>query len=352
MSFALQKVLPWQAELLQSLLTRHAENTLPHALLVHGMTGVGKVQFARTLANSLLCEAKLPSGLACGKCAACGWFAARNHPDYREVAPAAQLEDEADTAASESTDGEATTTEKIEKKSELIVVDQIRALSEFISLTSHRNGFRVLLLQPAEAMNPAAANALLKTLEEPPSRTTIILVTHRLGRLMATITSRCQQVLIPNPGADIAQAWLAAQGIENPALLLAQVGGAPLAALEVAEPDMQKIRREFLGVLSNLNADHLAAAAKWEKLEKPELVRLFGYLHTWVCDLITVRATGVAQFHPDQLSQLQAIGKRASLPRIFVYESTLRQQRRSIMHPLNPRLLLEQLLLSYRQAVQ
>ncbi len=140
--------------------------------------------------------------------------------------------------------------------------------------------------------------------------------------------------------------------LDNPELLLAQVGGAPLAALEIADADLQKVRREFLAVLSDLNADHLAAAAKWEKLEKPELARLFSYLHTWVCDLIVVRATGAAQFHPDQLRGLEAIGKHANLPRLFRYESELRQQRRSIMHPLNARLLLEQLLLSYRQAVQ
>jgi DNA polymerase III subunit delta' len=348
MSVLLQSVLPWQVSLLQNLLDRHAENKLPHALLVHGMKGVGKVQFARTLANSLLCEDKQTSGLACGKCAACGWFAASNHPDYREVAPASEADDEADTA----TDAEPAAAEKVEKKSNQIAVDQIRALSDFVTLTSHRNGFRVLVLYPAEAMNAAAANALLKTLEEPPARTAIILVTHQIGRLMATITSRCQQVLIAKPSADMAQAWLSAQGIDNAQLLLAQVGGAPLAALEIADPDLQKNRREFLSVLADINADHLAAAAKWEKLEKPELARLFSYLHTWVCDLITVRATGAAQFHPDQLRGLQDIGKHANLPRLFRYESELRQQRRSIMHPLNARLLLEQLLLSYRQAVQ
>jgi DNA polymerase III subunit delta' len=344
----LQSVLPWQTELLQSLLTRHAENKLPHALLVHGMKGVGKVQFAQTLAKSLLCEDQQSTGLACGKCVACGWFAANNHPDYREIAPASELDDDAET----SVDADTAVAEKVEKKSTQIAVDQIRALSDFMTLTSHRNGFRVLVLYPAEAMNIAAANALLKTLEEPPARTAIILVTHQLGRLVATITSRCQQVLIAKPTAAAAQAWLAAQGLDNPELLLAQVGGAPLAALEIADADLQKVRREFLAVLGDLNADHLAAAAKWEKLEKPELARLFGYLHTWVCDLIVVRATGAAQFHPDQLRGLEAIGKHANLPRLFRYESELRQQRRSIMHPLNARLLLEQLLLSYRQAVQ
>ena len=348
MSVPLQLVLPWQAELLQGLLARHAEKKLPHALLVHGMKGVGKVQFARTLANSLLCEATLANGFACGKCSACGWFAASNHPDYREVAPASEAEDDAETSA----DAEPATAEKVEKKSNQIAVVQIRALSDFVTLPSHRNGFRVLVLYPAEAMNSAAANALLKTLEEPPARTAIILVTHQLGRLMATITSRCQQVLIAKPSFDIAQAWLSAQGVDSAPLLLAQVGGAPLAALEIADPDLQKNRREFLSVLSDLNADHLAAAAKWEKLEKPELARLFGYLHTWVCDLIIVRATGAVQFHPDQLSGLLSIGKHANLVSLFHYESELRQQRRSIMHPLNARLLLEQLLLSYRQAVQ
>ena len=120
----------------------------------------GKIEFARAMAQSLLCESP-ESGIACGKCPACGWFREGNHPDFRELLPESMSDDDIDTDA--PVDPEA----KEKKKSKEIKIEQIRDIAAFMTLTTHRAGFRVLLVHPAEAMNPAAANALLKGLEEP-----------------------------------------------------------------------------------------------------------------------------------------------------------------------------------------
>lgn len=333
-------VLPWQESTLRELLDRR--DTLPHALLLYGRTGIGKVDFARTLAQSLLCESP-DRGVACGTCPACKWFADGNHPDYRELFPEA-LGDDADESA-EDADPDA----REKKKSKEIKIEQIRALSDFMTLSTHRDGFRVLLVHPAEAMNLAAANALLKTLEEPPPRTAILLVTDSIGRLLATIKSRCQRVMAPVPSTEEAMAWLTAQGLSEPSIALAQAGGAPLDAIAFADPEYQRQRIQFIGALADANADYLATAQAFEKGDLPSVMT---WLQTWVSDLALSRLTGSVRYHPDQKAAISRFATRLDLPALFRYESQLRQARRSVHHPLNARLLLEQLLLSYSQAIR
>jgi len=158
-------VLPWHKTELERLIG--GKGRLPHALLMHGRQGIGKLLFARALAQSLLCENPASSGLACGRCAACGWFDSANHPDFRLIEPASLTE------PTEDEDGR-------EKKASLqIIIEQIRELADFINISSHRGGPKVVLIHPAEALNPHAANALLKSLEEPPAGVHFLMVAHR-----------------------------------------------------------------------------------------------------------------------------------------------------------------------------
>ena len=252
--------------------------------------------------------------------------------------------------SAEDTDTEApdTAEDKEKKKSKQITVDQIRELANFMTLSTHRDGFRILLLHPAEALNANAANSLLKTLEEPPPRTLILLVTDQIGRLLATIRSRCQRLLLPAPDEANAVAWLQAQGIADAEVALGAAGGAPLAAMAFADAQYQSQRKAFVQVLAAADADHLAAA---QTFEKSELVNLMTWLQTWVGDVALSRLTGEVRFHRDQAAAISRIAKRIDLPALFRYESQLRQARRTIHHPLNPRLLLEQLLISYSNAI-
>lgn len=333
-------ILPWHRAALTELLARR--ETLPHAMLVYGRQGIGKIEFARAMAQSLLCESP-ESGIACGKCPACGWFREGNHPDFRELLPESMSDDDIDTDA--PVDPEA----KEKKKSKEIKIEQIRDIAAFMTLTTHRAGFRVLLVHPAEAMNPAAANALLKTLEEPPPHTVILLVTDRIGRLLATIRSRCQRLMVPSPDEATALQWLKAQGIADAPTALAQAGGAPLDAIAFADNNYQAERIAFVRVLSDSNADYLAAAQAFEKADP---VSVITWLQTWVSDLVLSRFTGDVRHHRDQKVALSRIATRVNLPALFRYESQLRQARRSINHPLNARLLLEQLLISYSNAIR
>jgi len=191
--------LPWHREGLERLMNR--QGRLPHALLVSGRPGIGKVEFARSLGRSLLCESPIDR-LACGQCPSCHWFSQSNHPDYREIVPEAA--EEGDGEGAEADGGK-----EAGRKSLVIKIDQVRAIRDFVSLTTHRAGHRVIVLHPAEALQPAAANALLKTLEEPPPATVIVLVSDRPARLLATIRSRCESVVLRAPDRARALAWLA-----------------------------------------------------------------------------------------------------------------------------------------------
>ncbi len=346
-------LLPWHRRPLIELLARREK--LPHALLIHGNQGIGKVEFARAMAQSLLCEAPIMSnsgdknlaGIACGICSACNWFRDGNHPDYRELLPEILVDEDVDSEAPSDPDA------KDKKKSKEIKIDQIRGIADFMTLSTHRDGFRVLVIHPAEAMNMSAANALLKTLEEPSARTVILLVTDQMARLMATIRSRCQRVLLPAPDALDAVAWLMQhdKGLSDAQAeaALAMAGGAPLDAVTFAASDYQTSRKAFVAALSDPAADYMAAA---QSFEKSDLNHIITWLQTWVSDVVLSKVSGNVRHHVDEKKAIASIARHVKLTKLFRYESELRQARRSIHHPLNVRLLLEQLLISYQRAIQ
>lgn len=160
----------WNVEHRRQLLGQGASR-LPHAMLLIGPSGVGKTAFAEQIAALLLCESPSSTMTACGECDSCRWLAAGNHPDFRRVAP----DDEGDSETGQAEKS----AEKGKKRSPGIIrIDQIRDLEGFVFVGSHRNGNRVVLVTEAEAMNPAAANSLLKILEEPPSSVYFILISN------------------------------------------------------------------------------------------------------------------------------------------------------------------------------
>ncbi len=209
---------PWQLATAQAALAQRS--TWPHALLIHGPRGLGKHALALHLAQALLCESPRADGLGCGRCPGCRYAVAGQHPDLMRI-ELLEIDEE---------------TEEL-KPVETIAIKRVRALIEFVALTSHRQRAKVAVIAPAERMQIAAVNALLKTLEEPPPGTYIVLVAELIGRLPATILSRCRRLKVREPDPDAAAAWLAEQGVAEPRLALAQAAGAPLAALELADPE-------------------------------------------------------------------------------------------------------------------
>lgn len=308
-------IVPWKT--LQSKRER-----MPHALLIHGAQGIGKLQLAETLAQSLLCESAGADGAPCGMCPGCRWLAAGSHPDFRRVEP------EALARLPAADDPEEPAPARTAKPSQEIKVDQIRALDDFLNLKSHRAGRRVALIHPAEAMNPNAANALLKGLEEPPGQAQFILVSHRPARLLPTLRSRCVAVPVPVPEPEAALAWLTAQAVQDPGSWLAYASGSPLRALYHAQETgapLEAGRRALaagdLDALGRANSrEELEALA--ELLQKHALDQAFAtYCGRAKYGMAAGAASGAAWLRYARLmGRNRSLARHPLNPRLFAYE--------------------------------
>ena len=327
-------LLPWQLDAARAALAQRA--SWPHALLVHGPRGIGKHALALNFAQALLCEAPRADGLACGECAGCRYAIAGQHPDFMRLELLLIDPDEGTLAAVET-----------------IGIDRVRALTEFVQLTSHRQRAKVAVIAPAERMHAAAANALLKTLEEPPPGTYLILVSDQPGRVPATILSRCRKLAAPLPAPAAARAWLAAQGVAAPDLALAQAAGAPIDALARADPAVQAERLAWVAALGQperLSVPALAARidAGGKDERRARLAHALEWLIAWTADLARIVAGGAARQNPDAAAPLQRLAAKVAPIALFRYHRSLLRQRAMLAHPLQPRLVAEAVLLDYQ----
>jgi len=292
---------------------------LPHALLLHGAAGVGKLALAERFAQFLLCEDRKQGTQPCGVCNGCRWFLGGNHPDVRFLEPetlARNLPGTEEGEEEKPKDG---------KPSNQIKIDQTRALGDFVHVVSHRGGRRVAIIHPAEDMNTATANSLLKILEEPPATAVFLLVSHRPARLLPTIRSRCVPVPVPLPEPKAAAAWLAGQGVRAPERWLAFAGGAPLRALDYATGERgEAIER----VLRGLAAGNRAALG--EVKDRDELEPLAEVLQKMALDRAFASLSGRTKY-----GGTAATGDAKAW---LAYARAMGRNRVLTRHPLNPKL--------------
>jgi DNA polymerase-3 subunit delta' len=261
-------IFPWQTEQWQQLTQSKLQNRLPHALLLTGAAGIGKKQFAITFAHTVLCEKPDASGTTCQTCHACHLVQAQTHSDFLIIEP--------------------------EQGSQIIKIDQVRDIIHLVNETPLHGGYRVIIIHPANAMNTNAANALLKTLEEPAANTLFILISDHSTRLPATISSRCQKIIFHKPATETALTWLKSECSDSSVdvnLLLKLTEGSPLKAKEILTNDLLKLREELhqgLQKLSQKNADPLQFAAQWQEAD---LNLLFNLLLSWIKDFLRFKLT-------------------------------------------------------------
>lgn len=295
--------LPWQQEAWSTLTSRLAAAQLAHGLLISGQVGTGKGLFAAAFARFALCRGP-KGGRACGSCSGCAQFNAASHPDFQRV-------------SFEEREGKAGEEGALKQN---ISVEQIRDLIAALQLRSHQGGRKVAVIEPAEGMSVAASNSLLKTLEEPPPDTLILLVSSAPGRLPATIRSRCQLMAMPAPKAAEALAWLQAQERrEDWPVLLGLAGGAPLAAMELAASDLSPRRKAFFEGLLRLRAGQAnpVMLATQPKERYPELLQL---LWSFTSDLILIKNGGDARVvNRDQLPLLQKAAEGIHLRSLYAF---------------------------------
>ena len=298
-----QQPLPWQAAVLDQLGSRGEQKQLPHALLISGAEGLGKARFAESLAALILC-ASPRDYRACGCCNACQVAQGGGHGDYRWLAPPP------------------------DKRA--IGIDAVRAMLGFVQQTSGYGSHKVLAIVPAEAMTTAAANALLKTLEEPAGNSILLLVSHRPSDLPATVRSRCQQVVLPTPTLNASVRWIqdaltlgdepvAAVAEETIRDALSLVNNRPLAAFElILGGNLQSLQGRTQLIESLLTGQVSAAEASAALASDSPEAMLSALYQSLARRLASATAGELAQFGPQSFVASDMIVKMLAAVRAGV----------------------------------
>jgi len=319
--------LPWLASAQQRLRSAANGGRLPHSLLVLSAPGLGAEQLAFWVTGLALCEAQPNDVRPCGACPSCQLLRADSHPDLHVV--------------------------RIEEDAQQIKVDQVRELIESLALKSYRGGFKVGIIEGAEALNVNGANAFLKTLEEPTADTVLIMIARPNHRLPATIASRCLRIQLRAPSKSVALGWLAANspGNKNWDAALALSGGAPLMAVDMQaagldglHDDMQKSMVQLAGG----SIDVTLLAESWSR-SNPGLRLL--WLENWITQRVHAAVSEPYSTQSAEPVRLPAALLKAKIRALFELLDASRDIRRFTSTGMNLQLALEALLIGGRAAL-
>lgn len=318
-------IFPWQQEQWQQFCRLHQSNRLPHALLLTGITGLGKTQFAANISHLLLCEKK--NFIPHCDCHACHLLRNKVHPNVLNIEP--------------------------EGATQIIKIEQIRQIKEFVEQSSFQGHYRLTIIHYADRMNIHAANALLKTLEEPARGALLILVSDQSECLPVTVRSRCQQFLFSRPLMTAALTWLEheLQDDANNALLLLKIAhGAPLAALRLIKEDQLAIREGLLNAfcLISEGANPIDLAIK---IQHDHFMMLLDFALSWMIDLLRLQlgeeSTNI--INVDYEKKLLGLIKITTINRNIHFLNELMELRKQILHGVhvNKLLMLESILIRW-----
>jgi len=330
-----QFIYPWMQQQWQYVLQRFQTGQMPHALLLSGPSGLGKLQFALRAVDFLLCRENknLSSGAnptePCGNCQGCRLLAAGTHPDFKLIMP--------------------------EEEGKQIAIDRIREVSGFLTLKSQYADLQIVIIAPAEAMNTYAANSLLKSLEEPTPQTLLLLVSSQPSRLLPTIRSRCQNITFNRPEFGQALDWLQSQPeVQTDATsLLTLADGAPLLGLDYARSDtLQTYHRLLISLekIAKKQADPVGEAKAWELAG---LAHSLKWLYFWVSNLIRLKLAGtqvdIAHNNTWQDANLAFLAERINSQELYGFLDKIVASFRYVNTSANSQLVLEDLLITWDQ---
>ena len=309
----------------------HKNEKLPHALIFKGKEGIGKYDFANTFAKSYLCQSPISNHLPCEACSSCEWFP-DSHPDFKHIAPI------------ESDDDESSKRKTVRKKN--IAIHQIRELSEYLELSTHQEkGRRIVLIEPADSLNQAASNALLKILEEPPENTLFILVTSQAQKLIATIRSRCQLLELRGPSLDEARVFLDGQKIAYEKSLLSFTGGSPFNAMKELENQSERsVITQLLSQghkvdITKINYSILTQGLDWT----------VNMIQKWAFDLLLSFHTQQSYYFKAEEARIDSQAKQLNLDALLLFVNELNELKKIASHPVNQELQLQNIFIKYKQ---
>ena len=318
---------PWQVEAFERFVQLEQAQRLPHALLLSGAPGSGKAEFAEYLAHYLMCQDSTQR--PCFDCQHCNLVQAQSHPDYRLVGI------EVD--------------QKTKKAKKDISITQIRALKSFAGLSQSGASYKVILITPADALNQSSSNSLLKLLEEPQGNTILLLVTHQVERLVATIRSRCQKFELPLPDKELALEWMAnSHQLTDADMWLKMSQGGPIAALAMAESyaesglDYEQVISDCLSLMFNRGSRVLETAKTWKNYPLNLLLEWQLGLTRDLMRLTNGVAIGYFE-NQDRYDVLQKVSDRINLHKVTVLYEYLIKLKMHADVPLRPETFREEL---------
>jgi DNA polymerase III subunit delta' len=294
---------------------------LSHGILIHEDPGAGGLELARWITQRVNCTSQPAPSTAgdtrprapCGECQSCRWIAASQHPDVTQLSP--------------------------EGESKQILIQAVRDLAADLALTAHTRGYKVAIIAPADAMNPFAANALLKTLEEPPRRTLVLLVTSQPSRLIATLRSRCSKLRLAAPERAAAAAYLeAARGPGPWAEALAATGAGPFALLDADPTELANLRADTVKTMQDIGGGNLQPPAVADRWARGDLATRLVCLESWVTERIL--ESGPKR----DVTHLSGAGLPLNICRLFEFSDAIRDMRRLAHTSINKTMAVEALL--------
>lgn len=313
-------IYPWQKKNWKSLLN-NLEN-LAQAYIFYGPIGLGTNNFVKNFSKALLCKNLTNHQLPCGNCVDCEWLKT-NHPDLITIDPIS-----------------------FEEKEKQIAVDEIRSIKEFLSLSSHQpNGKKIVVIYDAQRFNKSSTNALLKFLEEPPEDAHILLTTHLLSNMAATINSRCQLVKMNKPSHKEAENFLKETGDSDLISHLPFYNNLPLQVLDDKDSyelinkitSELKLGKEFS--IMNAESSWLVNGLFW----------VIDLLQKWTYEIIIYKTTKSNNFFPNNCDSIKRISVDANLFKLFNYVDTLSQVKLETSRPINKDLSFDLLLIEYKK---
>ncbi|MBM4206897.1 MAG: DNA polymerase III subunit delta' [Gammaproteobacteria bacterium] len=318
-------LLPWQQQPWQRISQYIQQNRIPQALLITGANGIGKYTLAHRFAAALLCERRTKDGLACGQCHSCTLISAQTHPDFITIVP------------------------EVDKMS--ISINQIRQIVADTYLKPQFDGYRIVIIKPAEVMTIQAINAFLKCLEEPGERTVFILITTKPSKLPATIISRCQQLALSLSDPHTLREWLNSQYIrQNQETLINLVQNSILSLEQIGDAVLLTQRRDCFKdwlAIAKQQMHPVLVSEKWQKLPKQTLIN---WQLSWLSDVIkcAFRIQHQQMCNQDLVQSIQSLVQQLQLSQVYKLYDKLIYCRQQLDTQLNFQLMLEEVLIQWQ----
>ncbi|MBP9742376.1 MAG: hypothetical protein KBD37_03365 [Burkholderiales bacterium] len=308
---------PWQLNDYDYLLRLKAK--LPQAIILHGASGIGINDLARSWVYNLHCPHSNLNDYYCGSCNSCLLLTDGAHPDFYVLTP--------------------------EEEEKTIAVACVRKMIDFLTLSTHMSAYKIVFIEDTALLTLNSANMLLKILEEPPSYALFVLITYNIHGVLPTIVSRCHKYKVSSPDPVIARDYLRAQQISDYEFWLKFYNYSPLFETLIDNHQLQRI----LQVLAIPNADKIYELTSEFDGKTIAYSFILEFIGKWLSDLISYKLSNELIYFEGYINLIEPLINKLNIDKAFFMQDRLSFLMAWVHHPLNYKLQIENLLFNYQQ---